>query len=487
MLVDAKRPNREDLIKQSKEQPEAVVDLLLSLFDQVQTLQAEVTELKKNSRNSSKPPSSDKGNPNKPTKPKTKPKKKRRPGGQNGHKGSTLKMRDNPDHIIQHGFPSHCQHCSTDLSEAEEQQFERRHVFDIPPLNIEVTEHRVSCGQCPNCQGAIRGGFPDEVIAPVQYGSRIHGLVTYLGIYQMLPHERTSEFFADLFACPLSTGTVANILSRAGSKAEPVAAAIKEQIEQSGLFCADETGASLAGKNHWLHVAATSALSYFHFHPNRGFQALEDIGILPGYEGKVVHDFYSSYYRYTECLHYLCNAHHLRDLTYIHEDLKQPWAKEMIDLLLEAKKLRDRQNEGGRKVGPKTTERILAKYRRIIDEGYAINPEPAKIEGKRGRPKRGKALNFLDRLRDREKEVLGFFLEEDVPFDNNQAERDLRMIKAKLKISGCFRSPQAAQSFAQVRSVISTARKAGAKMLETLQGLFESPSSLIDELLSPAN
>lgn len=483
--MEGERPNREDLIELTKEKPEEVVDLLLSLWDRVELLEAKVAELAKNSRNSSKPPSSDKGNPNKPTKkPSSKGQKKRRPGGQDGHKGSTLEMSESPDKIIHHGFQSHCQHCATELSEVPPERVERRQVFDLPPLEIEITEHQISCGQCPNCRKAIKGVFPDEVSAPVQYGSGIQALATYLGTYQMLPCERTSEFFADLFDCPLSTGTLSNILRRAGAKADPVTEAIKERIGQADLFGADETGASLGGKNHWLHIACTDRLSYYHFHPNRGFEALEDIGILSAYTGRVVHDFYQSYYRYEDCKHHLCNAHHLRDLTYIHEDLGQSWAQEMIELLLEAKKLRDRQNQGGRKVGAQSVDRILQKYREILKGGYVINPEPAKVEGKRGRPKRGKALNMLDRFRDREDEVIGFFLQENVPFDNNQAERDLRMIKAKLKISGCFRSPAAAESFAKVRSVVSTARKAGAKMLETLQKLFEDPEKLISEFAS---
>ena len=482
--MDGKRPNREALIELAKRQPEAVVDLVLDLWDRVEALEAKVAELTKNSRNSSKPPSSDKGNPNKPAKHPPRSKSKRKPGGQRGHKGSTLEMSADPDTIINHGFEGHCNHCGDDLSRARVETFERRQLFDLPALRVEVTEHRVACGRCPNCRKAIKGRFPQNVKAPAQYGPNIQALATYLGVYQMLPAERTSEFFNDLFDCPLSTGTVANILCKAGGQAAPIAEDIKQTIALGELFGADETGASVNGKNHWLHIYCTEALSYYHFHPKRGFEALEDIGILSDYTGGVVHDFYQSYYRYDGCKHYLCNAHHLRDLTYIHEEMKQPWAKEMIDLLLEAKKLRDRENNGGRKIGPRTIDRILCKHRRILEDGYVLNPEPPKIKGKRGRPKRGKALNMLDRFRDREKEVLGFFLQQGVPFDNNQAERDLRMIKAKLKISGCFRSPSAAEGFANVRSVVSTARKAGRRMLEILRSLFRDPRALSANLLS---
>ena len=458
-IVDGKRPNREDLIQLARQQPEEVVDLLLSLWDRVVALEAKVAELTKNSRNSSKPPSSDKGNPNKPAKTEPKTKSNRRPGGQRGHKGATLEMSSDPDTIITHGFEAFCHHCGGDLSGARAEGFERRQVFDLPPLRIEVAEHRVACGRCPDCRATIKGRFPEDVNAPVQYGPGVKALATYLGVYQMLPCERTSEFFGDLFECPLSTGTVANILSAAGERAEPIAEEIKQRIALGELFGADETGASINGKTQWLHIACTERFSYYHFHPNRGFKALEDIGILSGYTGAVVHDFYKSYYRYNACEHYLCNAHHLRDLTYVHEDMNQLWAKDMIELLLEAKKLRDRHRTGGRTVGAGTIDRILQKYRQILERGYALNPEPPKIKGKRGRPKRGKALNLLDRFRDRE-------------------------IKAKLKISGCFRSPKAAECFAKVRSVVSTARKAGSRMLQTLGYLFEHPQSLAENLLS---
>jgi transposase len=281
----------------------------------------------------------------------------------------------------------------------------------------------------------------------------------------------------------MSTGTVRNILMKAGDRASPVVEAIRDALRKAALIGSDETGASLAGHNHWLHTVSTPLLSYYHFHPKRGFEAMEEIGILPDFTGGVIHDFFQSYYQYEACRHYLCNAHHLRDLTYVHEEMDQAWAEEMIELLLDAKDLRERHDSGGRRIGPVTRKRILTQYRKILDEGYAINPEPQKTAGKRGRPKRGKALNLLDRFRQRENEVLGFFLEDGIPFDNNQAERDLRMIKAKLKISGCFRSPKAACAFAKVRSVITTARKQGDSILDTLKFLFQNPPHLVQQLV----
>lgn len=480
--MEGKCPSRDALIHLAKENPGAVADLIIELWARVEVLEAKVTELSKNSRNSSKPPSSDKHGPRRPQ-TLTKEEPKRKPGGQPGHKGSTLEMRSDPDHVIEHGFDTHCQICGGSLRHAEATGFDRRQVFEVPPIKLEVTEHRAPCGQCPHCCAPVRGSFPAAVQAPVQYGANVQALVSYLGAYQMLPCERTAEFFDDLFDCPMSAGTVRNILMRAGDHADPSVERIVENLREGPLLCADETGASLGGKNHWLHVACNSSLSYYFFHPKRGFEALEEMGILAGYTGALIHDYYRSYYRYETCMHYLCNAHHLRDLTYVHEDLGQPWAKDMIELLLAAKELREKHDQGKGRMGPRTKNRILDDYRAIIKSGYAINPEPQKIAGKRGRTKRGKALNLLDRFRDREKEVLGFFLREGVPFDNNQAERDLRMIKAKLKISGCFRATDAAIAFAKLRSVISTARKAGRSILDTLKRMFESPNDLAADLV----
>jgi transposase len=474
--VQGKCPSRDELIGLARENPEAVADLIIALWARVEALETKVAELSKNSRNSSKPPSSDKHGPSRPLRP-SREGSKRKPGGQPGHKGSTLEMRADPDYIIDHGFDTHCGTCGCSLRNVVANGFERRQVFDLPPLRLEVTEHRVPCGQCPHCLAPVRGAFPGDVRATVQYGTRVRALVSYLGVYQMLPCERTGEFFADLFDSPMSAGTVRNILMEGGQCAEASVQRIVAALRKAHLLHGDETGVSLAGKNHWLHVACTSSLSYYFVHAKRGFEALEAMGILQGYVGALLHDFYHSYYQYETCVHYLCNAHHLRDLNYIDENLGQPWAKEMIELLREAKKLRERHDAGISRIGARSKTRILSHYQAILQRGYASNPEPQKIAGRRG----------LDRFRDRQEEVLGFFLRQGIPFDNNQAERDLRMIKAKLKISGCFRAMDAAIGFAKLRSVISTARKAGRSILDTLEKMFASPTDLASELvLDPA-
>ena len=274
--MEGKCPSRDELIRLAREQPEAVADLVIALWARVEALEAKVAELCKNSRNSSKPPSSDKHGPNKP-KHQGKGGRKRKPGGQQGHKGSTLEMSANPDQIVEHGFDECCGNCGGSLKDAQADRSERRQVFDLPPLRLEIAEHRVPCGHCPHCSKPVKGSFPADVQAPVQYGANVQSLVTYLGIYQMLPCERTSEFFADLFQCPVSTGTVRNILTKAGERASSCADAIRQALKNVPLIGCDETGASLGGRNHWLHTSCTPLLSYYHFHPKRGFEALEGV------------------------------------------------------------------------------------------------------------------------------------------------------------------------------------------------------------------
>ena len=472
MCVKKKRPSREQLLKLAKEDPESLVDLVLMLWDRVEALEAEVAELKRNSRNSSKPPSSDHFKPSKPEdKVPGKPKKRRKQGGQPGHKGHTLRRVDDPDWICEHRAPAECDDCGASLRRVrkKDRQWESRQVFDLPEsITVEVTEHRAEVVPCPCCGKNVKAAFPEEVKAPVQYGEGIMALAAYMQTYQILPCDRLREFFEDVFNITIGNATLADFLERGGARASPVAESIKNQLGEARFVFSDETGWNLFGKTNWLHTVSTSRLTYLEVHEKRGYDAILAMGILPDYKGWVVHDFFSSYYKLKECKHSLCNAHHLRDLTYVAESLGQPWASDMIDLLLEAKKLKDREQAGGRPVGSKTLERLQKCYFEILKAGYALNPEPKRRKGQRGKLKRGKALNLLDRFLNRQEEVMAFLIHE-MPFDNNQAERDLRMMKVKQKISGCFRSRKHAQSFARFRSIIGTARKQSINILEILK------------------
>jgi transposase len=260
---------------------------------------------------------------------------------------------------------------------------------------------------------------------------------------------------------------------RDASTAAPYGSGV-QALRSAKMLHADETEASLAGVGHWLQVTCTSVLSRSCFHAKRGARALEAMGILAGHRGRVMHDSFESYDPYDSYSHGLCTAHHLRDLTLMHGEMGQQWAKDMMALLLHAKKLREDHDARTKRITKDKTALIPNIYRGIIAMGYDVNPEPAVVEGKPGRPKRGKALNLLDRFRDREQEVMGFFPGEDIPFDNKQAE---------LKISGSFRSAEGAAAFADLGSFISTARKAGRSILNTLGRMFDSPDRLAFELV----
>lgn len=298
----------------------------------------------------------------------------------------------------------------------------------------------------------------------------------------MIPYERLQELFEVLFNHPLSQGTLANFIKRGGAQAQIAAGDIHSHIKAGNLIHGDETGCRVHGRRHWLHVASTAQFTYFMIHPKRGFEALEAMGIFNGYKGRAVHDYYQSYYRYDECSHHQCNAHIIRELTYIHEDMKQDWAGDMKDLILEAKSLRDRETlrkPGDRKViGEQTRFRIQQRYCEIILQGYAINPEPEPVPGKRGKPKRGKALNLLHRFENEYDEIMGFFEYEGVPFDNNLAERDLRMMKIREKISGTFRSDEHTAAFANIRSVVSTLKKQGRTVLSGIADMLHCPGEM---------
>ena len=487
------KPTREELIALAKADPEAIADLVLSLWERVEALEkleTRIAELERNSRSSSKPPSTDKGNFTNPPKPKSlRGKSGKKPGGQKGHPGSTLQKVTHPDHIEVHHFAPNqaCPGCGHHLSESSVTQptgYEVRQVFDIPSIKLQVTEHRAPKCTCQGCGIKVTAAFPAEINAPVQYGPNVQAAALYLGSYQLIPYQRLSEAFTELFNCPLSQGTLANILKKGGAKATLTMAPIREALVESPVLHADETSCTLHGKRHWLHVLSTDRLTCYHLDPKRGRQAMERMGLLPRFKNLLIHDCLGAYFTFTDCQHGLCNAHLQRELTYLHEELDQSWAREMIDLLLEAKNLaereRAREEQTRRIIGKGRLQKILNRYHTILNQGYLLNPEPPpKPKGQRGRVKRGKALNLLDRLSVRWEQILGYFLYPELyPYDNNQAERDVRPMKVREKISGTFRSEKHGESFCDIRSVISSTRKQGRTILETLTEMLSSPEAL---------
>lgn len=492
------RPDRDKLIEKAKENPEEFVDLFLALWDRCEKLERRLSELERNSRNSSKPPSSDRGNLSSQPKPKPKSQRKgskRKRGGQPGHKGNTLKQVEHPDHVVEHRFDSQsrCSKCGAPLSESgcdRQCEPEKRQVFELPAIRLEVTEHRAERTVCAACETLNTATFPQGVNAPAQYGPNLRATAIYLGSYQLVPYRRLGEIFADLFECPISEGTLANFVKEGGRQAVRAMQTVRSLIKQSDTMHCDETGCRLHGQRNWLHVASTKIYTCFMIHAKRGFEALETMGLLVGYTGKIVHDFWSSYYRYAECEHFLCNAHLLRDLTYLHEEMDQAWAKDMIELLLEAKKLRDcekdRPPDSPPIIGEETRDRIQTRYMEIVAAGYATNPEPELVPGKRGKPGRGKILNLLTRLEWRYEEIMGFFEYDNVPFDNNQAERDLRMMKTREKISGTFRSDEHAAAFCDIRSIISTLKKQGLGVMAGIAEMLRNPGQMFADQVKGA-
>jgi transposase len=434
---------------------------------QVQTLQEQVA---KDSHNSHKPPSSD--GLSKP-KPKSLRLPSQRPaGGQPGHPGHTLRMAEKPDRTVRHAV-ERCTDCGRSLVRQPADRVERRQVFDLPEPKLEVTEHQAEVKTCP-CGRINRAAFPPEAAAPVQYGPHVKSVGVYLSEYQLLPFDRLAEIMRDLFACDsFSEGTLANFKADCSRRLEPVEAAIRDLAAASPVAGFDETGVRATGSLHWLHTVSTQFLTWYYAHKRRGCEAIDAAGILPEYRGVAVHDCWTSYFDY-RCDHALCNGHLLRELVFLWEEQTQKWAKDMIDHLLAIKEAVATAGAAGlTALPPSDQERFLKGYERIVQTGYAQNPvAPANGPKRRGRRKQSKARNLLDRFRDHPGEILAFMRDFAIPFDNNQSERDLRMMKLRQKISGTFRSFQALVNFCRIRGYVSTARKNGLNALDAIQRVF---------------
>ena len=472
-------PTQKEIREACRTGEEAVQEIFAALRDQFVQLSLHVEQLNelvqrlqdqvnKNSSNSSKPPSSDGLK-----KPKTKSLRKsgERPnGGQPGHPGSTLKQIEKPDKTQVHKVHI-CQQCQSSLDEIEGIDIEKRQVFEIPALHIEVTEHQSVIKKCPHCGSINRGQFPCEVTQPTQYGANVKAHAVYLNNHHYIPFERTAQIFEDVFGHRISEGLIIESGNKVEEQVRPSNELIKQKLIESKVANFDESGLRVKKKNQWLHVASTPELTYYQVHNKRGCEAMNDIDILPQFNGIAVHDHWKPYFKYTNCDHSLCNAHHLRELTFIEESYEQNWAKDMGVLLREInKEVKQVRVEADHLEANKLKE-FEIRYDKLIEDGKLANPPPKEEDNmpkKRGRKKQSPPKNLLDRLEEKKTEVLRFMHDFTVPFDNNQGERDIRMMKVKQKVSGTFRTEKGAKQFCNIRTYISTARKQGVNVLKAL-------------------
>jgi transposase len=464
-------PSDDEIGAAYDEGKEAVIVLFHRTVGQLAArVQALEDRVSKNSRNSGKPPSSD--GLSKPAPKSLRKRHGRKTGGQPGHEGNTLKAVAYPDRIHVH-VVKHCQHCQASLEQVEANAIEKRQVFDLPKPHVEITEHQAEIKRCPNCGAENRASFPEGITQPVQYGPEIKALAVYLNQYQMIPLERVSETFADVFEHPLAEGTIFAAGQAVAQQVAPVNQAVKKHLtEQEAVVHFDETGTHVQGKLHWFHSASTALLTYYAYHAKRGHEATDEIEILPKLHGRAMHDGWKSYFYYTSVLHGLCNAHHLRELLFLIERYPQDWEQNLLDLLLEIKKSLDQVRGKQPQLPKEQLDDFEQRYDRLIEQGLLTNSLadlPEDRPKRRGRVAKSAPRNLLERLRDHKDAVLAFMYDFKVPFDNNQAERDLRMMKVKMKVSGGFRSDQGAEIFCDVRAYLSTARKNGQRVLAVLR------------------
>ena len=433
-------------------------------------LEARVTELennqKKNSSNSSKPPSSDIGKPKQTKSLRTSSGKK--PGGQTGHSGETLSFSATPDEIITH-VVSHCACCGKNISGVAAQDFERRQVYDIPPIEMMVTEHQGEIKSCPKCNTINKALFPASVSQPVQYGSGVQTWAAYFTQYQLLPYARTAQLFRDLVGHSVSASFLVNNNRRFGELLQPFIKKLRKKLLQQPVLHADETGYYYQGQRNWLHTLCTEKHTLYMPHAKRGKLAMDAMGVLPYYKGTLVHDFWKAYNDYA-CNHALCNIHHLRNLTFCEEVLNCSWAAKAKQFFLHLlEKVKSAKESGSDCLTRGQLQSISKKYNELIAEGQQLYPPPKKIKGRRGATKKSKSHNLLERFINYKSEVLAFAKNFLIPFGNNLAEQAIRMVKVKQKISGCFRSEQGAKDFADIRSYISTMQKQGYTIIQAIE------------------
>ncbi|MCP3664888.1 MAG: IS66 family transposase, partial [Gammaproteobacteria bacterium] len=424
----------------------------------IQTI-AELNEkLGKNSKNSSKPPSSDSFN-----KPKSLRKSSgKKPGGQKGHKGAGLTLVSAPDKTIVHK-PIQCSGCPNEGQCTSCRKSAVRNVVDVE-IKTTVTAHYTESYECPLCNNiVITGQFPESVTSSMQYGDGVKSLAIALNTEGMMSISRTHNILSAVLGLPVSTGTITTIVSKFADKVSSTVEAIRKVLLSKPVINCDETGTRTEGTNYWVHSACNDDYTYISLQKKRGKEGMDNAGFLPEYSGTIIHDFWKSYWKYN-LLHGVCGAHLLRELNGVIDNRpeQKDWAEAFQNLLLDMNAAKDKAIEKGKpSLSAYYHQKFDNEYNRLMDEGKQHNPEPEKIPGKRGRTKRGKVLCLIDRLIEHKAEVCLFINDFNVSFTNNTAERSIRMVRVKTKVSGCFRTETGASEFMTIRSYLDSAKKHG--------------------------
>jgi len=439
---------------------------------QIAQLEAEIAKLKerqgRNPRNSSMPPSAE-GLSKPPAANRAERRAaKRRPGKQPGSEGKHLAQVLDPDAVVTHA-PGACTSCGADLAGAHVVGVERRQVFELPEVRAHVTEHRMERRRCA-CGCETKAPAPPEVTAPTCYGPGIRALAVYLSVYQHLPYERLAKVFADVVGIPVSVGAIMEMVGEAGGALGLFASVVTDLLRDAPAVHFDETGARVEGSLHWIHVASNALYTLLSCHQRRGSVAMDDMGVIAKMTGTAIHDGWKPYRSY-DVVHGLCNAHHLRELDGVTERFAQEWAEQMITLLLDAKEAVEQAIERGDSgLDPAVLHSIRVRYGKLVSKGRSANEEATVANA--GKWYQNSALNMLGRLDTYRDDVLRFTVDFDVPFDNNQGERDIRMVKLQQKISGSWRTKTGADHFCAIRSYVSTMKKHRYDVLEGLRRLF---------------
>lgn len=397
----------------------------------------------------------------------------KRAGGQKGHPGSTLRMIESPDEIITDRL-CNCIYCGQSIEDIEVIGHEKRQKFDIT-MNRKVTEYRSEIKKCPYCSRKSKADFPESITKPVQLGNTVLTIATYLRNYHLIPYERIKEIMRDIFGLGISTASIKKAEIKCFHNLKGATNYIKNKLIKEDVINCDETGIDVNGHVHYCHVISTEKLTFYFHDKGRGSKAMKKMKVLPRFRGIAVHDFWKPYFKFKNCEHAVCNVHILRELKEISKNETQKWSLEMSDLLREIKKCVDGVRELGNKIEEDALKVFKEKYDSILMKGFEDNlPQNFEVhKGKRGKQAQSDAKNLLDRLSKYKTEVLRFVADLKVPFGNNQAERDIRMITIQQKISGSFRTPHGADAFCRIRGYISTIMKNNMSVLSSLNAVFE--------------